>query len=222
MSGRAAGRPAAIAFDLDGTLVDSRRDLATAVNRLRGELDLVPLAPERVGEMVGEGARVLVARALADARSAPGLDAALARFLVHYDAVCLETTRPYPGIPELVAALAAVYPLAVVTNKPARPTERILDHCGLRSSFRLLVAGDTLAVRKPDAAVLIHAARELGCAPADLLLVGDSAIDAQAAVAAGCRLALVAWGYGKAVELAGAPAELRAADPAALAAALLP
>src|SRR5687768_762265 len=92
-SGQPRGLPRAVVFDLDGTLIDSRGDIATAVDRVRCELGLAPLGQERVGAMVGDGARVLMERALADA---PGidLDGALRRYLAHYGEVCLDTTVP--------------------------------------------------------------------------------------------------------------------------------
>lgn len=197
-----------VVFDLDGTLVDSRRDLAAAVDALRGELGLAPLGLAAVTAMVGEGARVLVARALADWSGAGGargtttataatasLDGPLARFLALYDERCLDTTTVYPGMGELVVRLAGERSLAVLTNKPARMTHRLLSHLGLASSFSLVVAGDTLPVRKPDPAGLHAVAAHFGCAPAVLTLVGDSLIDVETARAGGCACVSVGWGF---------------------------
>ena len=105
--------PAALVFDLDGTLLDSRPDIATAANRLRRDYGLPPLAEATVGTMVGEGARVLVDRALAPIP--PDLDRsrALARFLAHYAAVCTVATRPYDGVEELLAVASRRWPLAL-------------------------------------------------------------------------------------------------------------
>ena len=207
----------AIVFDLDGTLIDSRRDLATAVNRTRADLDLAPLTVERVEGMVGEGARALVARALGDAAgSTAGLDRALEIFRLHYHACCLETTRAYPGIAELLRDLASRRPLAVLTNKPEGPTRKILEHLGLAAAFRLVVGGDTLAARKPHPAGLRHIAAQLGVAVASLVLVGDSRFDAEAAAAAGCRAILVEWGYGRSDELAGLRPDARVRSVAEL------
>lgn len=214
------GRPAALVFDLDGTLVDSRRDLATAVNALRREHGLAELPVATVEAMVGEGARVLVERALGPA-SPVDLESALASFLVHYDRVCTATTRPYPGVATMLRRLAPVFPLALLTNKPARMARRILDALGLLPLFRVVVGGDTLAVRKPDPATLHAVARRLGVDVGDLLLIGDSAIDAATAAAAGARLALVGWGFGDRSALAATRAELRARDALELGRALL-
>jgi phosphoglycolate phosphatase len=207
---------AAVVFDLDGTLVDSRRDIATAVDLLRRELGLVPLGLAAVTGMVGEGARVLVERAFADA---PGidLDRAVARYLELYAEVCLDTTVPYPGIPELVRTLAARLPLAVVTNKPEAMSRRIFDHLGLSPYFRLVIGGDTLPVRKPDPAGLALVAATVGVAVEDLWLVGDSLVDAATARAAGCRLALVTWGFIDREALAGARPDLLVDETSALA-----
>lgn len=206
-----------VIFDLDGTLIDSRRDLATAVNRVRLDRGLAPLAAERVEAMVGWGAAALVERALGDELAPALLPEALQAFLAHYEACCLETTRPYPGIPRLLERLAGGYPLGLLTNKPGIMTRRLLDRLGLAGWFAEVVAGDTLEVRKPHPQTVSYLARALGAEPARLLLVGDSAVDAETAAAAGCRLALVAWGFGDAGDLAAFGPELLAASPDALA-----
>jgi phosphoglycolate phosphatase len=217
-----AGRLAGVVFDLDGTLVDSRRDLATAVNRLREEMGLAALGVAAVEAMVGEGARVLVERALADAGGGNiPAERALARFIAHYDACCLDTTVAYAGIPELLRDLSARLPLAVLTNKPEGMTRKILEHLGLAAGFRLVVGGDSLPARKPDPAGLWHIARALARPPGDLVLVGDSRFDAETARAAGCRLLLVEWGYGRSADLAAVPPPVRVATVRELSARLL-
>jgi len=217
----APGRAAAVAFDLDGTLVDSRRDLATAVNRLRADLGLPPLAVDRVERMVGEGAGVLVARALADAGTLAISGArALEIFVGHYDACCLDTTAPYPGIAALLPALAARLPLAILTNKPMAATRKLLAHFDWLGLFRTVVAGDTLPERKPDPAGIRHIADRLGVAQSGIVLVGDSRFDAETAAAAGCALVLVEWGYGRPEDLAKVQAGGRARTVGDLAARL--
>src|SRR3954466_4131681 len=111
---------ALIVFDLDGTLVDSQHDLAESVNTLLLELGAAPLAHEAVARMVGEGAAVLVRRALAAAGRDPDTPRAMDRFPAHYDDRLLATTRPYPGMVDAIASLRAGHRLAVLTNKPAR------------------------------------------------------------------------------------------------------
>jgi len=190
----------AIAFDLDGTLIDSRRDLATAVNRMRGELGMDALTiPEVVG-MIGEGARNLVRRALGGTPEERDLDEALAIFYGHYENVCTDATRAFPGIEALLDSLRTRLPLAVLTNKPERFARKILATLGLAESFREVLGGDTLATRKPDPAGLATIAGRLGVAPAELLLVGDSHVDAATAAAAGAPLVLVAWGFARPAE----------------------
>jgi phosphoglycolate phosphatase len=192
----------ALVFDLDGTLVDSRRDLATAVNRVRAERGLFPLSIEAVSGMVGEGARVLLERALGPANPAD-FEGAFASFLRHYDEVCTLDTPAYPGVPQMLEQLAKRFPLAVLTNKPERMTGKILDALSLARYFRLVVGGDTLHQRKPDPQTLWRIARQLEVAIRNVVLVGDSAVDAATAQAAGSQFALVTWGFGRQEELAG-------------------
>ena len=188
----------AIRFDLDGTLVDSRHDLAEAVNRARADLGLPPLEVAAVLGMVGEGARNLVRRALGGEPAPELLERAFERFLVHYDAVCLDRTRPYPGIDELLTTLAATPGrpwLAVLTNKPERFTRKLVAHFGWSSIFDELVGGDSLPTRKPDPAGLRRIADHAGAAVAETMLIGDSRIDAATAAAAGARFLFVSWGF---------------------------
>lgn len=211
--------PAALVFDLDGTLVDSRPDLASAVNATRERLGLPPLSLAAVTGMVGEGARVLVRRALPESVAGAAFDEALALFLDLYFERCLEGTRAYPGIPEALAELAAGRPLAVLTNKPERHSRKVLAGLGLLPWFEAVVGGDTLPARKPDPAGLLSLAARWGLPPGEVLLVGDSAVDAATARAGGCRLALVEWGFADVGPLLAA-GDLRVATPAGLVAAL--
>lgn len=212
--------PEALVFDLDGTLIDSRRDIATAVNRMRGELGLPPLALEQVVTMVGEGARLLVERALGPGSTPEEMDRALARYLVHYDEVCLETTEPYPGVSEMLASLSKRYPLALLSNKGEALSRKILDGLGLAPLFREILGGDTLPTRKPDPSGLLLVAKRLAIPAGKLLLVGDTWVDAETAKNAGCPFALVEWGFPRSPKLDGVQADLRVARAAELTAAL--
>ncbi|HEV7518250.1 MAG TPA: HAD-IA family hydrolase [Thermoanaerobaculia bacterium] len=214
-------RPAALVFDLDGTLIDSRRDITTAINRMRGSYGLPPLPLERVVTMVGEGARVLIERAVGGELPVAELDPALRRYLAAYDDVLLDTTRAYPGVPEMLAALAVAYPVALLSNKGETPSRRILEGLGLASLFRLILGGDSLPTRKPDPAGLRLAAERLGVPAADLMLIGDTRIDALTAHAAGALFGLVEWGFPRPATLDGLAADLRAKEPAEVSAALL-
>jgi phosphoglycolate phosphatase len=208
-----------IAFDLDGTLIDSRRDLAESANQLITALDGVPLPEDDIGRMVGEGAALLVHRALAAAGigDTPG---ALPRFLEIYDGRLLNHTRAYDGVAEAVGAARRNARVAVLTNKPGGPTERILAGLGLRGLFDEVVGGDGPLPRKPDPAALLALMERAGATGANTLLVGDSPIDRETARRASSRCCLVAYGFGYATfpteQLTGE--EWIAADPPELAA----
>jgi phosphoglycolate phosphatase len=207
-----------IVFDLDGTLIDSRRDLADAANALIVERGGRPLAVLAITAMVGEGAPLLVRRALAAAGLDADADGTLPRFLELYDKRLLAHTQLYDGMREALEALAHEAPLAILTNKPQRPSERILDGLGIARSFRWVVGGDTPLGRKPDPDGLRHLMMLAGADAAHTVMVGDSAIDVRTARAAGTPLCIVRYGFG--FDLA-AP-ELRDGDRVAGAASELP
>lgn len=187
-------RPAALVFDLDGTLIDSRRDIATALNRLRSELGLPPLALEQVVTMVGEGAKVLVRRALADWHEKP-TKAILDRYLSYYGEVCLDTTVLYPGIEDMLAKLSNRYRMAVLSNKGKRLSIEILEGLDQAWRFTAILGGDSLPTRKPNPAGLKALADRFNEPVERLMLVGDSRIDCETARNAGCAFALVEWGF---------------------------
>ena len=203
-------------FDLDGTLVDSCRDLANAANALVRELGGVPLADAEVAAMVGEGAAVLVRRVLSAALLDPAASGALPRFLELYDERLIEHTAPYDGIVELLEALCARMPLGVLTNKPQQATDRLLGELGLSRFFQRVVGGDTPMGRKPDPAALLGMCKDIGVSPEDAVLVGDSAIDLQTARNAGTQIVLVSYGFGfrfapedlMGVPVVGSPADI--------------
>lgn len=185
---------AAVVFDLDGTLVDSARDLAAAGNALLAEYAHPPLQDAAIAAMVGEGARVLVQRLFDAAGIDAPIDEGLARFLAAYDARLLDTTRPYDGIPELLEALARRrLPMAVLTNKPRAMSRRLVDGLGLAHYFTDVYGGDGPFPRKPDPAGLIHLRDAAG---GRALLVGDSPTDLHTALAAGVPACLVRYGFG--------------------------
>jgi phosphoglycolate phosphatase len=184
-----------IAFDLDGTLIDSRRDLADAANDLIAELGGLPLAEAAIAAMVGEGATLLVRRALTAAGLAEPPDA-VSRFLAFYDARLLNYTRPYPGVIDVVRLAREYARVAVLTNKPKPPTERILDGLGIRDLFHEVIGGDGPLPRKPDPAGLFALMESAAVGQQATLLVGDSPIDFRTARNAGTRCCLVSFGFG--------------------------
>jgi phosphoglycolate phosphatase len=193
----------AIALDLDGTLLDTIHDLAAAINALLAEMGHAPLPKDTIRALVGKGMANLVQRALALARGVPATaidaatrDDALARYQAHYAAILGRGTLMFPGMVEGLDALRAMgFPLAIVTNKASRFVQPHLDHAGIGHHFALVIGGDTLATRKPDAGPLRHVARAFGIAPARLLMVGDSGNDVEAARAAGCPVLVLPYGY---------------------------
>jgi phosphoglycolate phosphatase len=189
--------PRLIVFDLDGTLIDSRRDLADAANALLESAGAAPLSEERIGRMVGDGAATLVARAF----EASGVERpadALERFLALYDECLLNHTRPYPGIPDVLEVLGLRAPLALLTNKPLASTRRILAGLGLARHFPdgAVIGGDGPFPRKPDPSGLQHLTARARVAAASALLVGDSLVDWRTARAASTPICLARYGFG--------------------------
>lgn len=188
----------AVLFDLDGTLLDTIADLAEGANRTLEELGRPQRSLEEIQSFVGKGIPHLVRRCMTEGTSATEeeIEAAIAVFKRHYAEVNGRATRIYPGIPETLAALSERgIALGVVTNKAAAFTEPLLERVGLAEHFDVVVSGDTLAVKKPDPAVLHHACDRLGIDSAAALMIGDSANDALAARAAGMPVLLVTYGY---------------------------
>jgi len=186
-----------VVFDLDGTLVDSRRDLAQSANALLAECGCSPLSEDAIGRMIGEGAATLVKRAF-DAAGCPQPPTALERFLSIYNSRLLAFTRPYEGIVDVLAALAPHTALAVLTNKPLAPTRQILDGLEMSRFFQpaRVIGGDGPFPRKPDPSGFLHLMHEAGTLPSDTIMVGDSNIDWQTANAARAHICLASYGFG--------------------------
>ena len=185
-------------FDLDGTLADTREDLRTSINRALSSLGLKPLSLEELTLYVGDGARVLVERALGPKKKSGAVERALETFLDDYRETCTQTTKLYPEVRAALAALRAQdrpKDLAVLTNKPMFHAQKILAAQGLEGFFRSVVGGDTTGGKKPNPAGLLRIAEDLGHPLEKTLLVGDSAIDVQTARAAGSKAAFVKYGF---------------------------
>ncbi|HYC47566.1 MAG TPA: phosphoglycolate phosphatase [Burkholderiales bacterium] len=199
-------RAKAVLIDLDGTLLDTIPDLAAATNMMLTELGRAALETSVIRTFVGKGIRNLVERALAgriDGKADAELVArALPVFERCYSEVNGRYTTIYPGVKEGLERLRSHgLPLACVTNKSTRYTLPLLEMVGLASYFKAVVAGDTLPLKKPDPAPLLHACEALGVAPREMVMIGDSVNDAQAARAAGCPVICVTYGYNEGMDV---------------------
>jgi phosphoglycolate phosphatase len=186
-----------IIFDLDGTLIDSHVDLANSTNEMLGVFGAPPRPVEELAGFVGEGAKVLVQRALA----AAGLDhadrkRALDLFREIYGRRLLEHTRPYPHIPDVIQRVSRLADLAVLTNKPEAPSRQLLEAFGLSGAFRWVIGGDSDFPRKPDPASTHHLMRSAGAVSETTLFVGDSMIDVETARRAEVRVCVAGYGFG--------------------------
>jgi phosphoglycolate phosphatase len=187
----------AIIFDLDGTLVDSARDLRDAVNVLLVEEGLRHINLDEVKSMIGDGAAKLVERAISATGGDPErLPEYVARFLKIYGANASHHTEVYSGVVDALVGLRRLgLSLAVVTNKPYAATIDILEALDLRTCFDAVIGGDTLPERKPHPAPILMALSQLGIPPEAALMIGDNYHDVQAARAAGVRVFAVTYGY---------------------------
>lgn len=184
-----------IAFDLDGTLIDSRLDLAGAVNQMRGSMGLEPLSAERIVGFVGNGVANLVRRSIAD--SEVDFDEALRRMKAFYADHLIDTTTLYPGVASGVRALRLDgVKLAVVTNKPAAATARILSGLKVAEFFNDVIGGDDDYPLKPEPDALNALAGRYGFSPGDCWILGDHYTDLEAGRRAGFRRALARYGFG--------------------------
>ncbi len=193
-------RVKAVMIDLDGTLLDTIPDLAAAANGMLAGLNMPALPESSIRNYVGKGIANLIERTLTDSMDGKPDPALFERAVPLYERAYREVngqhTTMYAGVQEGLDLLRAEgYPLACVTNKSERFTLPLLDYVKLSSYFVSVVAGDTLPQRKPDPAPLLHACRQMGVAPHEMLMIGDSLNDTQAARAAGCPVFCVTYGY---------------------------
>ncbi len=208
-------RPAPFLFDLDGTLVDTLPDIAVSANHVRGKYGLPALPFDVVRTFVGDGARTLLRRALAEvlpegvAAVDRRLDEAFVVYVEHHREQCTVGAALYPGVREHLELLRERgHGLAVVTNKPEQFVRPLLAHLGVAELLPVVVGGDTLPQQKPDPAPLQHALRALG-APAGLgSMVGDGVQDLRAGKNAGLRTIGCLFGYGDANKLREEGADL--------------
>ena len=196
MNEKIRGPVKALVFDLDGTLIDSKKDLVLAVNSTLRALGREELPSELVASYVGSGAPLLIRRALGEAAEPQELDRALKFFLSYYEQHKLDFTRAYPGVRPALEQLRGT-PMAVLTNKPRNISVRILEELGLREFFRLIYGGNSFATKKPDPLGAKTVLAELAVAASEAVMVGDSEVDVQTARNAGMISAIVNFGFGK-------------------------
>lgn len=199
----------ALLFDLDGTLIDSRADLATSINLMLDELGYGTLPATQVISFVGEGIRLLVERSLraslqyepAEAQILQALDVYAGKYREHL----LDQTQLYPQVQNTLEAISL--PKAIVTNKPYEFTITILEALDLSRHFTAILGGDSLPERKPSPLPLLEAARLCAASPADCLMVGDSRVDILSGQAAGMKTCGYAAGFRGREELIAANAD---------------
>lgn len=185
----------AVLFDLDGTLLDTAPDMVGALNALRGEQGLAPLAYDLVRPGVSHGAARVVKIGFPDAEG-EGFSALQKRFLDTYRGALAVGTRLFAGMDQVLDALAERgLKSGIVTNKPSWLTDPLLEQLGLRARFDCVVSGDSLAERKPHPLPLLHAAKLAGVMPGECIYVGDAERDVQAAHAAGMPALVANYGY---------------------------
>ena len=182
----------ALLFDLDGTLIDTAPEIAVALNRTLVWLGRPEVEADRVRGWIGDGARALLDKALAHASDEPTWQ----HFSYEYAAACGQASRLYPGTRAMLERLhAGGIRLAVLTNKEARFAHKLLALHDITAHFDLLVAGDSLPIKKPDPGVISHALAALDVEADDAAFVGDSLTDVRTARAAGVRAWIVTHGY---------------------------
>jgi phosphoglycolate phosphatase len=206
----------AVVFDLDGTLIDSRDDIADAVNVALAASGRARLSTEEIAHYVGDGAKLLLSRAARLPPEDPGLDLLIAAFLDHYAQNATARTMLMPHAADALDVLGRDYQLALLTNKPRRTTEVILDALALWPRFRMVIAGGDLPQKKPDPLPLQHIAKELGTTPRALVMVGDGPQDVLAARAAGSLSVGIVGGFATREDLLAAQPDALVEDLGAL------
>jgi phosphoglycolate phosphatase len=185
----------ALIFDLDGTLIDSKLDLALSVNATLAELGREPLPHEQIFSYVGQGAPALIARALGSDASEEDRLLGLEFFIKYYSAHKLDNTLLYPGVRETLDVLKGM-PMAVYTNKPVRVSRSIIQELGIAGHFRMVCGGNSFERKKPDPMGVESILRDFGAIPRQAMIVGDSEVDVQTARNSGTWVCGVTYGFG--------------------------
>lgn len=180
-------------FDLDGTLIDSKKDIASSVHHTMRVLGLPPIENEIIYSFVGNGVTPLIKKSV-EAGGGVGFEAALSIFKEYYDRHCLDTTRPFPGILQTLKHFLKT-PVVVVTNKSQGFSEKILKGLKMDPYLQGIYGGDTSFPKKPDPAIVHHLMKEFSASPANTAIVGDSLIDMKTGKNAGILTCGVTWGF---------------------------
>ena len=184
-----------LVFDLDGTLVDSKQDLALSVNAMRTHMGLAPLTLELISSYVGHGVTLLVRRSLGTHATNENVEKGLAFFLGYYREHMLDNTAPYPGVAEALEGLSD-HKMAVLTNKPANFSREMIARLGFSRYFSYVYGGNSFPQKKPDPIGLHKLMEDLGISPRETLMVGDSDTDILTGRNAGVLTCGVTYGFG--------------------------
>ena len=184
-----------LVFDLDGTLVDSKQDLALSVNAMRSEMGLAPLPLDLIASYVGHGVTLLVQRSLGPRATSENVEKGLAFFLAYYRDHMLDHTAPYPGVGEALEELSG-HKMAVLTNKPVNFSREMLTRLGFASHFAYVYGGNSFPQKKPDPIGLHKLMEDLATSPHETLMVGDSDTDVLTGRNAGVWTCGVTYGFG--------------------------
>ena len=196
-------QPEAYLFDLDGTLIDTAPDLSNALNHALAAAGIAPVTEALTRHWVGHGVRAMLAAAFEHhdlEQQEDRFEEFVAVLLTHYERHIADCSRPYPSVVETLKALGERAPLAVVTNKPFRFTELLLEALDLTRHFATVIGGDTATKPKPAPEPALLACERLGSSPASALFVGDSATDVGCARAAGCPVVVYRHGYNHGID----------------------
>ena len=186
----------AVLFDMDGTLLDSAPDFIAITQAMREAHGLPAIDPQRIADVVSGGARAMVAAAFDTPTESAEFEALRLEFLERYQQHCAVLTKPYEGIAELLVDIEkANLRWGVVTNKPLRFAEPIMQQLGLAARSAVLICPDHVKHTKPDPEPMRLACQQLGLQPGEILFVGDDLRDIESGRAAGTRTAAVSWGY---------------------------
>jgi len=180
-------------FDLDGTLIDSKRDIASSVHHTMKLLGIPPILDEVIYSLVGNGVTPLIQQSV-ETTGAVDFQKALTIFKDHYQAHCLDTTKPFPGVLDVIRHFAKT-PKVVITNKSQGFSDTIIEGLNLTSSFLGIYGGDTNFPKKPDPALVHHLLQSIGAKPASAVIIGDSRVDIETGKNAGIMTCGVTWGF---------------------------